>query len=222
MSPRMIRHLVSAGIGVAAAPSIAFLFLDGVMRTLFLTTAMLTDLPLAPPGIPLASAWLAALEFAAAGALAGALAGAGWVSPVAPLVAGLPLLAIHFHAHSSMATLANVMRHTPAGLGVAIQEAAFSNAFLLIGGALTVSALARWRWRTNRARPSWANWHAVGVIAGMAAVPALWLVLQLSEGATRGLGPPGIVTSEIQFQLFMFGGAIVMGLLASARWLSPF
>src|SRR5258707_12752051 len=36
MNQRMFRHLVSAGLGVAAAPSVAFLFLDGVIRTAFL------------------------------------------------------------------------------------------------------------------------------------------------------------------------------------------
>jgi hypothetical protein len=61
----------------------------------------------------------------------------------------------------------------------------------------------------------------VGVIVGIAAIPALWLVLQLSEGAASNIGPPGIVRSDSEFLLFMVCGAIVMGLLASARWISP-
>ena len=226
MAPRMFRHLVSAGLGVAAAPSVAFLFLNGVMRTAFLAVAMETSQPPGLPpaavaGVPMHSAWLAAVELAAAGALVGVLAGAGWVSPVAPLVAGLPLLAIHFWANSGVATLAAVTRYAPAGLVLPFQEAVTSDAFLLIGGALAVSALAPWRWRAGQPAQPWANWHAVGVIAGMAAIPALWLVLQLSEGAASNIGPPGIVRSDSEFLLFMVGGAIVMGLLASARWLSP-
>ena len=226
MGPRMMRHLVSAGVGIAVAPSVAYLFLDGVMRTAFLSAAMQTSQvpglqPGAGPLLPLHSVWLAAIELAAAGALAGVLAGAGWISPVAPLVAGLPLLALHFYANSSLAALAGVIRHTPSGLVLPLQEAVISDAFLLIGGALAVSALAPWRWRAGRQRAAWANWHAVGIIAAMAAIPALWLVLQLSEGAASSMGPPGIVSSDTQFLLVIAGGAIVMGLLASARWLSP-
>jgi hypothetical protein len=222
----MIRHLVSAGVGIAAAPSVAFLFLDGAMRTAFLSIVMrTTEIPGLPPGatsgLPLHSSWLAALEFIAAGALAGVVAGARWVSPVAPLLAGLALLAFHFYTHWSPATLAGVMRQTPSGLVLPLQQAVVSDVFLLIGGALIVSALAPWRWRADRLPGPWANWHAVGVIAGMAAIPALWLVLQLSEGAASDMGPPGIVRSDSEFLLFMAVGAIVMGLLASARWISP-
>lgn len=199
MGPRMIPHLVSAGVGIAVAPAVAYLFLDGVMRTAFLSTAMQTSqLPGLQPGagavLPLHSVWLAAIELAAAGALAGVVAGAGWISPVAPLVAGLPLLALHFYANSSLAALAGVIRHTPSGLALPLQETMTSDAFLLIGGALTVSALAPWRWWAGRPPAQWANWHAVGIIVGMAAIPALWLVLQVSEGAASSIGPPGIVS----------------------------
>jgi hypothetical protein len=226
MGPRTIRHLVSAGVGIAAAPSVAFLFLDGVMRTAFLSSVMrINQVPGLPPGVaaglPLHSVWLAAIELAAAGVLAGVLAGAGWVTPVGPLVAGLPMLALHFYTHSTLATLADVMRYTPSGLVLPFQEAVTSDAFLLIGGALTVSALAPWRWRAGQPPVAWANWHAVGVVAGMAAIPALWLVLQVSEGVASNMGPPGIVRSDSEFLLFTVGGAIVIGLLASARWLSP-
>jgi hypothetical protein len=108
MSQRSFRHLIGAGIGVAAAPSMLFFFLDRVMRTAFLSVAMRTfHVPGLPPGAtagpPLHGVWLAAIELAAAGALAGVVAGAGWVSPVASLVAGLPMLALHFYTHSSTA-----------------------------------------------------------------------------------------------------------------------
>jgi hypothetical protein len=222
MGQRMIRHLVAAGVGVAAAPCLAFLFLDAIRRTAFLSVAMQTSqLPGAGLGVPMDSAWLPAVELAAAAALAGALAGSRWISPVAPLVAALPLFALNFYAYSELGALAGLVRQTPAGLVMPIQEAMTSDAFLLISGALAVSAIAPWRWRTGQPPPRWANWHAVGIIVGMAAIPVLWLVLQLSEGVASNLGPPGILASASEFVQFMIGGAIVMGLLASARWLSP-
>jgi hypothetical protein len=167
------------------------------------------------------SAWLPAFELAVAAVLAGVLASAWWISPIAPLVAAVPLLALHFYGHSSLAALASLMLHAPQGLGGFLQEAVISDAFLLIGGALAISAIEPWRWRTGEPPPRRANWHAVGVLAGMAAIPALWLVLQISQGGASSLGPPDILRFPGEFLLFMIGGAIVIGPLASARWLSP-
>ena len=97
MNQRKFRHLVSAGLGVVAAPSVAFLFLMELSARPFSRCGEETRQPPGLPpaavaGVPMHSAWLAAVELAAAGALVGVLAGAGWVSPVAPLVAGLPCL----------------------------------------------------------------------------------------------------------------------------------
>jgi hypothetical protein len=55
----------------------------------------------------------------------------------------------------------------------------------------------------------------------MAAVPVLWFILQLSASAATGGGPPGIITFAYEFLLFMVVGALVMGVLATARWVSP-
>ncbi len=226
MGQRMIRHLAYSGLGVIAAPSVAFLFLDGIRRTAFLSLAIeTTQLPSLPPGaglgLPMRSAWLAVVELAVAAVLAGALASSRRISPAAPLVAAVPLLALHFYAHSGLGALAELLRHTPANLVMPIQVAMFSDAFLLIGGALAVSAIAPWRWQMSQPSAPFANWHAVGVIVGMMAVPALWLDLQLGEGAASNIGPPDILAFAGEFLLFIIGGAIVIGLLSSARWLSP-
>ncbi len=211
MGPRTARHLIGAGIGVAAAPAAAFLVLDGIRGTVFLALQLQSShvspgLPAGTGiGVPAHGPWLATLEFATAAAMTGVLAGAKRISPVAPLVAALLLLAIHFYGHSSVGAFLEISRHAPADLMIAIQDAIISDVFLLLGGALVVAALAPWRWRTGELPPPWANWHAAGVLAGMAAVPLLWLILQLSEGAS----------------LFMLAGAVALGVLASARWVSP-
>jgi hypothetical protein len=223
MGARTARHIVGAGIGVAAAPAVAFLFLDGTRGAAFRSLVMLSNHQSAMPqgvGIRLGSAWLATVELLAAGVLAGVLAGARRISPVAPLVAGLAFLAIELYVHSSMIAMLTILRHAPASL-TSLQDAIYSEVFLLLGGVLAVSALAPWRWRTSQPTSPWANWHAVGVIAGMAAVPVLWFILQLSASAARGGGPLGIITFANEFQLFMVAGALVMGVLAAARWVSP-
>src|SRR5258706_14317960 len=95
MNQRKFRHLVSAGLGVAAAPSVAFLFLTELSARPFSRCGEETRQPPGPPpaavaGVPMHSAWLAAVELAAAGALVGVLAAARRVSPGVPPVAGLP------------------------------------------------------------------------------------------------------------------------------------
>jgi hypothetical protein len=224
MGARTARHIVGAGIGVAASPAVTFLFLDGTRGAAFRSLVMLSNhLPGGMPqygGIRLGSAWLATVELLAAGVLAGVLAGARRISPVAPLVAGLQFLAFDIYADSSVSAMSAILRHVPASL-VTIQDAIYSDVFVLLGGALAVSALAPWRWRTSQPTSPWANWHAAGVIAGMAAVPVLWFVLQLSESAARGGGSLGIITFADEFLVFMVVGALFIGVLAAARWVSP-
>ncbi len=227
MGPRTARHLIGAGSGVAAAPAVAFLVLDGIRGTVFLALQLQSShvSPGLPPGtgirVPAHGPWLATLEFATAAAMTGVLAGARRISPVAPLVAALLLLAIHFYGHSSAGAFLEISRHAPADLMIAIQDAIISDVFLLLGGALVVAALAPWRWRTSELPPPWANWHAAGVLAGMAAVPLLWLILQLSEGASSPIGITGVRIFADEFLLFMLAGVVALGVLASARWVSP-
>src|SRR6266849_2903304 len=227
MGPRTARHLIDAGIGVAAAPAVAFLVLDGIRGTVFLALQLQSSHVSQglPPGtgirVPAHGPWLATLEFATAAAITGVLAGAKRISPVAPLVAALLLLAIHFYGHSSVGAFLEISRHAPADLMIAVQDAIISDVFLLLGGALVVAALAPWRWRTSELPPPWANWHAAGVLAGMAAVPLLWLILQLSEGASSPIGITGVRIFADEFLLFMLAGVVALGVLASARWVSP-
>src|SRR5258706_15694782 len=127
MNQRLFPHLVSAGLGVAAAPSVAFFFLDGVIRTAFLAVWR---------GDPSAAG--SAAGSCRRGAHAQRVAGGGrarrrgrgggsscWRRVgFAGSSAGRrsALLAIHFWAHSDLATLAAVMRYTPAGLVLPFQE----------------------------------------------------------------------------------------------------
>jgi hypothetical protein len=86
MGARTVRHIVGAGIGLAAAPAMAFLLLDGIRSTTFLSHVMPSNHPGGLPeggGIRLASEWLAGVELLASGVLAGVLAGARRISPVA-------------------------------------------------------------------------------------------------------------------------------------------
>jgi hypothetical protein len=227
MGSRTVRHLIGAGTGLLAAPAIAFLLLEGIQGTTFLSLALPSSHP--PPGYPpgtgipltVHSLWLPAAEFIGAATVAGVLAGARWISPVGPLVAALPFLVIHFYAHSGILAFAEVSRHVPAGWMLAVNQAILSDAFLLLGGALAVSAIAPWRWRISRPSARWANWHALGVIAGMAAVPLLWFILQLSESAVTPIAAPVRLAFAGEFLLFMVVGAVTIGVLASGRWLSP-
>ena len=52
MGPRTARHLIGAGIGVAAAPAAAFLVLDGIRGTVFLALQLQSShvSPGLPPG----------------------------------------------------------------------------------------------------------------------------------------------------------------------------
>src|SRR5258705_1986621 len=189
MGPRTARHLIGAGIGVAAAIAVAFLVLDGIRGTVFLALQLQSShvSPGLPPGtgigVPAHGPWLATLEFATAAAMTGVLAGARRISPVAPLVAALLLLAIHFYGHSSAGAFLEISRHAPADLMIAIQDAIISDVFLLLGGALVVAALAPWRWRASEVPPPWANWHAAGVLARMAAPPPPLPIPPLHPGA---------------------------------------
>src|SRR5258708_22925749 len=129
MGPRTARHLIGAGIGVAAAPAAAFVVLDGIRSTVFLALQLQSShvSPGLPPGtgirIPAHGPWLAALEFATAAAMTGVLAGAKRISPVAPLVAALLLLAIHFYGHSTLGAFLAISRHPPAALIIPIHAA---------------------------------------------------------------------------------------------------
>jgi hypothetical protein len=81
----MIYHLVSAGAGVAAAPCLAYLFLDGISRTVL---------------------------FMIGGAIVmGLLASACWLSPVAAVIAGAPLLAVGLFMLLAPATAQGVIVH---------------------------------------------------------------------------------------------------------------
>ena len=80
MGRRTARHLVGAGIGLAAAPALAFLVLDGIRGTVFLALELQSRH--APPGLPSGAgiglpahgAWLATVEFTAAPGQAPSLA----------------------------------------------------------------------------------------------------------------------------------------------------
>ena len=223
INPRILRHVAGAGLGIVGAFALAFLFLKGTRGTGFLRLQLAAS---HAPGMPTPGPaphgdWLAAAELGAAAAIAGTLAGASRISPVAPLIAGLPFLAIKMYFLSSVEAQLGVLRHAPATLMPAAQEAIFSGVFLLLGGALAVSAAMPWRWLARPPRAHGPNWHAFGVLSGLAAIPVLWYVLQVDEATTSVVGPPARLHFPGEFWILMLTGAAILGLLASTRWSSP-
>jgi hypothetical protein len=224
------RHLAGAGIGLACSPALAFLVIQGVSRTRFFTDVLLSrpapgGIGLSPPGLlgPAPGAVpLAALLFVAAAVLAGLLASMPWISPVAPAVAAVPLIAVDLYAHSSALAFVDITARAPfTGWNPAWQEVIGSRALLLLGGALAISAMAPWRWRAGAERARWADRHPVGVFLGIVALAGLWLVLQVSDASFGTTASPVRLFFRDEFLLLIVLGAVVVGLLTSARWLSP-
>jgi hypothetical protein len=221
----MTRHLAGLGIGLAAAPVVAFLFLHSLTGTGMLRLVMPSSPLLVGGGFaPLAefgaqNLWRPMLELLAVAVLAGGLASSRRVSPVAPLAAGLPLVGLHLFA--AYGSLLVVTRDTPASLGPDAPAAIVSGAFLLIGGGLVTAAMAPWRWRSGYVASGLVNRHALGVLIGLVALPVLWLAVQFSESNVGGPALFGVISGPGEFNLLVGTAAVILGALASARWISP-
>ena len=214
-------HLVGVLAGLIAAPVLAFLILragEDLTRIEVFASS--------PPGFPPMSAAgsaSAALLLAAAAVISGLLAGTLRLSPLAPLAAGLPLVALGVYAQFDYFGSMLLLAHLPASMGPSADELERSGLWQVIGATLMVSAAWPWRW-TGRPAPSFRPERGLlGVLIGVVAFADLWYLIQLAN-------PVSFVTVTIAahlphvFDLILLPQlalAAVLGTLAAARWVSP-
>jgi len=223
-------HLLGALAGLIAAPVLAFLILKaGVDLTRIEAGVDLTRIEVfavSPPGFPpmsVAGSASAALLLAAAAVITGLLAGTWRLSPLAPLAAGLPLVALGLYAQFDYHGSALLLAHLPTSMGPSADELERSGLWQVLGGTLLVSAAWPWRW-TGKPAPSFRPERGLlGVPIGVVAFADLWYLLQLAN-------PLGYATVVFAHHLPhvaylnllpQLAAAVVLGTLAAARWVSP-
>jgi hypothetical protein len=214
-------HLVGVLVGVIAAPVLGYLILESA--TDLQRIAMFDN---SPPGFrPMSTAGsaTAAVFLVAAAVIAGLLAGTWRMSPLAPLVAGLLLVALGLYGQFDYIGTLMLLSHLPVSVFPASDELVRSGMWQVLGGTLLVSAAwpARWTGRPGASfRPSRG---ALGIVLGVAALPALWYLIQLAN-------PVGYVTVALAahsprvYHLILVPqlmAAAVIGTLAATRWVSP-
>lgn len=137
--PNGVRHLLGVLIGVVALPCVYLGLTYGPEQTLRYASP--------------ASAWPWLLALAGAALLVGVLATWRWVSPLASLLTGLPLIALGLMwviTPSLAADVANMLNVFPITAG---GVAGSSGLYLAVGVILLPAcvSVARWRGRTRRA-----------------------------------------------------------------------
>jgi len=216
-------HLIGLLVGVIAAPVLFFLILKAGED---LTRIELFDGPNPFGGPPMSTAGSAsaALLLAAAAVLAGLLAATWRLSPLAPLAAGLPLVALGVYAQFDYVGMLRLLDHLlPESLMPTAVDLEFSRMPQVLGVALLVSAAWPWRWtRTPVASPR-PHRGAVGIIAGTAALPALWYLIQLANpvGYSIVVFDAHLPRVSYLFWLPQLAAGALMAALAAARWASP-
>jgi hypothetical protein len=214
-------HAVGVLTGLIAAAALFFMVLKGAEG---LTRIEVFDT--SPAGFRPAStsgSASAAVLLAGAAVIAGLLAGTWRLSPVAPLLAGLALAAVGLYGRFDYLGMLRLMQHLPAGLQPVFDELVRSGIWQVLGGILLVSAAWPWRWTGRLATSFRPERGALGVIVGVAAVPALWYLIQLAN-------PVGYVTVVFEAHLPrvdyvdllpQLAAAAVIAALAATRWVSP-
>ena len=219
-------HLAGALIGLAAAFAVGYLLLKSAVQLSFVAMLYASS----PAGVPQPAGTLAAHgSLSAAGMLlvvaiiTGLLASTRRLSPLAPLLAGLPLLAVVVAGRLAyLPTQLWMLRNLPANLGIATDPVLQSGICQLLGGIMLVSAAMPWRW-TGKLAAAGRNRTAIGVLVGLFGIAGLWYLLQLADPVgyafvTLSTGLPRI------FDLIWLpqaAAAAVIGALAAARWVSP-
>lgn len=214
-------HLVGVLVGVIAAPVLAFLILRAGED---LTRIEVYDA--SPPGFPsmsTAGSATAAVLLATAAVITGLLAGTWRLSPLAPLVGGLPLAAFGLYAHFDYVGSQLLLAHFPTSMAASADDLERSGLWQVLGGTLLVSAAWPWRW-TGRPAPAFRPERGtLGVLVGVVAFADLWYLIQLAN-------PVGFDTVVFAahlphvFDLILLpqlAAAAVLGTLAAARWVSP-
>lgn len=218
---RKSSHLLATLAGLIAAPVLAFLILKAGVDLIRIEVFAVS-----PPGFPAISAAgsaSAALLLAAAAVITGLLAGTWRLSPLAPLAAGLPLVALGLYAQFDYLGSVQLLAHLPVSLGRSADEFEGTGLWQVVGGTLLVSAAWPWRW-TGRPAPSFRPERGpLGVLIGVVAFPVLWYLLQLANPVGYGTVVianhlPRVAYLNLLPQL---AAAAVLATLAAARWVSP-
>jgi hypothetical protein len=216
-------HLIGVLAGLIAAPVLFFLMLKAGDD---LTRIALFDGPnlLGGPPMSTAGSASAALLLAAAAVIAGLLASTWRLSPLAPLVAGLPLVALGVYAEIDYVGMLRLLDHLlPSSLMPTAVDLEFSRMPQVLGVVLLVSAAWPWRWTGRPPASPGPHRDAVGIIAGTAALPALWYLIQLANpvGYSTVVFDAHLPRVSYLFWLPQLAAGALMATLAAARWTSP-
>lgn len=176
------RHVLGAGVGIAAAAAIAALLLAGEYEA-SLTQGWAAaqqghgpgSLAIGPPVGSIRAAALIVL----AGGVVGVLCGWRKLSPAAPLAAGLPLAGL------GLLSWLDTWRMTLLAGGSLSQpwsRLVTDQVFLVIGCVLLLAAAAPARWRPPLGPPLQSRgWTILAVLLGVVAVPLTWYLVQLTN-----------------------------------------
>ena len=129
-------HLAGVLAGLIAAPVLAFLILQAGENL-----ARIEVFDIGPPGFaPMSTAGSAsaALLLAAAAVITGLLAGTWRLSPLAPLAAGLPLVALGLYAQFDYLGSVTLLAHLPNSMAPSADELERSGLWQVLGGTLLV------------------------------------------------------------------------------------
>ena len=223
-------HLTGALIGLAAAFAVGYLLLRSAAQLNWVAISYVSSAAGQPPGVvPPPGALAVHGSVSAAGMLllaaiiTGLLASTWRLSPLAPLLAGLALLAAGLAGQFAFLHVALWMfRNLPPSLGLASDALFGSGIWTLLGGIMLMSAAMPWRW-TGKLAPAGRNRTGAGVLIGVLGGAGLWYLLQLAS-------PVGYVFVTVRtglphnFDLILLpqaAAAAAIGALAAARWVSP-
>jgi hypothetical protein len=193
-------HLTGALVGLAAAFVVGYLLLESAAQLDW--NAYLSG-PWATAGTPAAvtpsdgiptvggSVFAAGMLLVIA-IITGLLASSPRLSPLAPLLAGLALLAVglagqfaYFQVDSWM------LQNLPVTLGPASDTLLTSGIWQLLGGIMLVSAAMPRRW-TGKLAPARPARTEIGVLIGLAGIAGLWYLLVNPVGYNSVTGKTGL------------------------------
>ena len=215
-------HLTGALIGLAAAFAVGYLLLKSAAQLHWIAELYQSSPPGGQPGVTQPPPSFAVHgSVSAAGMLlviaviTGLLASTWRLSPLAPLLAGLPLVAVGLYpivilplaGPSAYLAMQTWMWSLPDLLGLGSDDLWASGIWLLLGGIMLVSAAMPWRW-TGKLAPAGRDRTGIGVLIGVFCIFGLWYLLQLAKPVSYGL-------------VLQAAAATVIGAFAAARWVSP-
>ena len=222
-------HLTGALIGLAAAVVVGYLLLKSAAQ---LDWTAILDGPWPPASGPAAMTQSGGTptvggSVSAAGMLlviaiiTGLLGSDRRLSPLAPLLAGLALLAVGLAGQFAYLQVEPWMfRNLPVALGPASDTLLASGIWLLVGGVMLVSAAMPWRW-TGKLAPAQPSRTEIGVLIGLLGIAGLWYLLVNPVGYASVAAKTGLAHAFDPILLPQAAAATVIGALAAARWVSP-